>query len=67
MSRKYKFRNPTAAYFISFATVYWMDIFTRPYYFSLLESAIAYCRASKGMEVQQCKELCSYGQSCGHR
>ena len=28
MSRKYKFHNPTAAYFVSFATVYWIDIFT---------------------------------------
>ena len=29
MSRKYKFHNESGAYFISFATVYWLDIFTR--------------------------------------
>lgn len=51
MSRKHKFQNPTAAYFVSFATVYWLDVFTRQVYFSILEEAVAYCRAEKGMEV----------------
>ncbi len=51
MSRKYKFRNPTAAYFISFATVFWIDVFTRQVYFSILEEAMTHCRLQKGMEV----------------
>ena len=51
MSRKYKFHNQSAAYFISFATVYWIDVFTRQLYFSVLEQSIDYCRAEKGMEV----------------
>ncbi|MFC4095526.1 REP-associated tyrosine transposase [Euzebyella saccharophila] len=51
MSRKHKFNNPTAAYFVSFATVFWIDVFTRQAYFSILEQAINYCRAEKGMEV----------------
>ena len=51
MSRKYKFKNPTAAYFVSFATVYWIDVFTRQVYFSILEESITYCREEKGMEV----------------
>ena len=51
MSRKYKFKNPTAAYFVSFATVYWIDVFTRQVYFSILEESITYCRKEKGMEV----------------
>jgi REP element-mobilizing transposase RayT len=51
MSRKYKFQNPTAAYFISFATVYWLYVFTRQAYFSILEQAVEHCRAKKGMEV----------------
>tara|TARA_R110002051_G_scaffold314220_1_gene391067 strand:- start:2806 stop:3324 length:519 start_codon:yes stop_codon:yes gene_type:complete len=51
MSRKYKFHNRTAAYFVSFATVYWIDVFTRQSYFSILERAIEYCRKEKGMEV----------------
>jgi len=51
MSRKYKFHNKQAAYFISFATVYWLDIFTRQVYFNILEESIEYCRTKKGMEV----------------
>ena len=51
MSRKYKFHNKQGAYFISFATAYWLDIFTRQIYFNVLEESIEYCRAEKGMEV----------------
>ena len=51
MSRKYKFHNESGAYFISFATVYWLDVFTRQIYFNVLEESIDYCRAEKGMEI----------------
>ena len=51
MSRKYKFKNPTAAYFVSFATVYWIDVFTRQVYFSIFAESINHCRKEKGMEV----------------
>ena len=33
MSRKYKFNNKEGIYFISFATVYWIDVFIRESYF----------------------------------
>nr|WP_069677491.1 transposase [Formosa sp. Hel1_33_131] len=46
-----QFHNESAAYFISFATVYWLDIFTRQVYFNVLEESIDYCREEKGMEV----------------
>jgi len=51
MSRKYKFHNSTAAYFVSFATVYWIDVFTRADYFNILANSIDYCRKEKGMEL----------------
>ena len=51
MSRKYKFQNGTAAYFVSFATVYWIDVFTRVDYFNILADSIGYCRKEKGMEL----------------
>lgn len=51
MSRKYKFHNKQGAYFISFAAVYWLDVFTRQIYFNVLEESIEYCRKEKGMEV----------------
>lgn len=51
MSRNYKFHNKAGLYFVSFATVYWLDIFTRQAYFSILEESVTYCRKEKGMEV----------------
>ncbi len=51
MSRKYKFYNKESLYFVSFATVYWIDVFIRDHYcYTLLES-LAYCRKTKGMEI----------------
>ena len=42
MSRKHKFHNKQGAYFVSFATVYWIDVFTRQVYFNILEESIAF-------------------------
>lgn len=36
---------------MSFATVYWLDIFTRQVYFNILAESIDYCRAEKDMEI----------------
>ncbi|MEP5599804.1 MAG: transposase, partial [Algibacter sp.] len=33
MSRKYKFQNKAGLYFVCFATVNWIDVFTRQVYF----------------------------------
>ena len=51
MSTKYKFGEKSGAYFISFATVNWIDVFTRDVYFSCLTESLDYCRKSKGMEI----------------
>lgn len=51
MSRNYKFHNTSGLYFVSFATVYWIDIFTRENYVTILAKSIEYCRAKKGMEL----------------
>lgn len=51
MSRKYKFREANGAYFISFATVYWIDVFTRVDYFDIMIESFDYCRKQKGMEL----------------
>lgn len=51
MSRKYKFHNKSGVYFVSFATVYWIDVFTRQLYFDILADSINYCRAEKCMEL----------------
>ena len=51
MSRKYKFGEKSGAYFVSFATVFWVDVFTRDEYFCCITEAFDYCRKNKGMEL----------------
>ena len=36
---------------MSFATVNWIDVFTRQQYFDILVESINYCRAEKGLEL----------------
>ncbi|MBF9255787.1 transposase [Pontibacter sp. 172403-2] len=51
MSRKYKFHNKEGLYFVSFAVVYWIDVFTREEYFAILTDSLDYCRKNKGVEI----------------
>lgn len=51
MSRKYKFNNQEGLYFVSFAVVYWIDVFIRHDYFITVTDSLNYCRKNKGMEI----------------
>ena len=51
MSRKYKFLNKEGLYFVSFATVYWIDVFVRDLYFNVIIESLKYCKENKGMEI----------------
>jgi REP element-mobilizing transposase RayT len=51
MSRNYKFKNPEGLYFVSFATVFWIDVFVRRLYFDCLVDDLNYCVEHKGMEI----------------
>jgi REP element-mobilizing transposase RayT len=51
MSRNYKFLNPGGVYFISFAVVGWLDVFTRNEYKSVLIDSLRFCQKNKGMEI----------------
>lgn len=51
MSRNYKFHNPDGAYFISFAVVDWLDVFTRNEYKNIVLDSLSYCQKNKGMEI----------------
>jgi hypothetical protein len=44
MSIKYKFHDSTAIYFVSFAVMGWIDVFTRTVNRDLLLESLAYCR-----------------------
>jgi putative transposase len=51
MSRKYKFRDPEAVYFVSFATINWIDVFTRRVYKDIIVDSLNYCIENKGLIV----------------
>ncbi len=51
MSTKYKFHNPDGVYFITFAVVEWVDVFTRKEYRDILIENLKYCQANKGLEI----------------
>ena len=51
MSINYKFHNPEGAYFVSFAVVDWLDVFTRNEYKDIILESLSYCQANKGMEI----------------
>jgi len=51
MSRKYKFRNPDALYFVSFSVVYWIDLFIRPEYKEVLLNSWNYCQSYKSLHI----------------
>ena len=51
MSRAYKFRDAEGVYFVSFATVHWIDVFTRREYKDMLVDNLHYCIAQKGLEL----------------
>jgi len=51
VSRKYKFYNKEGLYFVSFATVYWIDVFVRDEYSQCMVGSLDYCRKNKGLEI----------------
>ena len=51
MSRNYKFHNPEGLYFVSFAVVGWLDVFTRNDYKDLFLESLEFCQKNKGLEI----------------
>ena len=51
MSIKYKFRNQEQLYFVSFAVVYWIDLFIRNEYKEIILDSWKHCQANKGLEI----------------
>jgi hypothetical protein len=48
MSTKYKIRDQQKLYFVSFAVVYWMDVFVRTEYRAILLDSLKHCQKTKG-------------------
>jgi len=51
MSRNYKFYDPDGVYFVSFAVIEWLDVFTRNEYKNILVENLEYCQNHKGLEI----------------
>ena len=51
MSTKYKFRNPDGCYFVTYAVVGWVDVFTRNVYKDILIESWRYCQQQKGLLI----------------
>jgi REP element-mobilizing transposase RayT len=51
MSRKYIFHDNDKLYFISFATVHWIDVFIREEYMNIITNSWKFCQKEKGLEI----------------
>jgi len=51
MSRNWRVYNQEGLHFISFATVGWVDVFTRREYKDILVESLSYCQKEKGLEL----------------
>ncbi|MFY0673574.1 MAG: transposase [Bacteroidia bacterium] len=51
MSRKYKMLNPVGIYFVSFATVFWIDVFVRQLYFEIVADSLNHSIKEKTMTL----------------
>ncbi|WP_133273003.1 REP-associated tyrosine transposase [Hymenobacter radiodurans] len=51
MSEKYKIQDSQKLYFVSFATVSWIDVFTRRLYNDIFVDSLRYCQQHKGLEL----------------
>src|SRR5664279_4082652 len=51
MSRKYKFHDNDKLYFISFATVHWIDVFIREEYNHIILDSWKHCQEKRGLEI----------------
>jgi putative transposase len=51
VSTKYKFIDNNGIYFVSFATVSWVDVFTRLTYMEIFIESVRYCQQNKGLKL----------------
>jgi len=47
----YQIKNQEALHFITFATVQWVDVFTRKEYADLIIESLIYCKKNKGLKI----------------
>lgn len=51
MSQRYKVIDSTEPTFVTLTIIDWVDLFTRPIYFRILDDSLNYCIENKGLQV----------------
>lgn len=51
VSRNYKIHDQEDLHYLTYATVGWVDVFTRPTYKDILVDSLRYCQQAKGLEI----------------
>jgi REP element-mobilizing transposase RayT len=51
MPTGYQIKDQSAAYFLTFQVVFWIDLFTRPVYRDVVIESLKYCQNEKGLEI----------------
>lgn len=51
MSEKYKIRDQDRIYFITFAVIYWIDVFTKSKYRKIVIESLKHCQKEKGLSI----------------
>ncbi len=53
MSRKYKIRDQSRIYFVTFTVIDWIDIFIRDEYRTIVIDSIKYCQVTKVLKCMR--------------
>jgi len=48
---KYNILNPDGIYFLTYATVDWVDVFTREMYYDVVVDSLKFCQKEKGLNL----------------
>ena len=51
MSRNYKIHDQTDLHYLTYATVVWVDVLTRPDYKDIIVESLRHCQREKGLEL----------------
>ncbi|MCX2742681.1 transposase [Mangrovivirga sp. M17] len=51
MDKGYKIRDQNGLYFVTFAVVEWVDVFTRKEYADIVVESLIFCQKIKGLEI----------------
>ena len=60
----YKITDQSATYFVSFAVIGWVDVFSRKEYRDIVIDSLKYCQAEKGFRPRWCPPSPAVVWSC---